>query len=100
MNFKFSFSLKYEPIIRVHNSDTFYDINFHYHYLSLNRNQKIFNHSNIYSWEVFADLDNFDFTVHLDMLELQMIGQYQAEGYYMNETIAGSGMFEIRGEEA
>lgn len=69
-----------------------------YHYFQ--RNQRIFNHSNIYSWEVFADLENFDLTVRIDMLELQMTGQYKMEGYYANETVEGSGTFEIQGYEA
>lgn len=59
------------------------------------RNQVIFNHSNIFSWEVEVDLDKLQLTVYLDYLEFAMIGEYQAKGTFYNETVSGSGISNI-----
>lgn len=63
--------------------------------LSPGRNQKIFNHSNIYSWEVESDLDASDFTIRLDFTEFNITGEYQAEGIFLEEPVIGSGKVDM-----
>lgn len=37
--------------------------------------------------------------MHLRILDLQVIGDYQVDGYYANETVSGSGTVEITANE-
>lgn len=59
------------------------------------RNQRLANHSNIYSWEVVADLEKFELEVYLDFVIFTMTGEYEVGGDFWNETVTGSGTGEI-----
>lgn len=61
----------------------------------MQRNQTIFNHSDIWTWETEVKLDDFNLAVVLDFQEFSITGMYEVSGMYEGNAVNGSGNFDI-----